>query len=84
MMVAKRLGSAVVIFALSGVGCGGDSDDTYCCAVRKVSNDTVTYKAEYLQQLKNVAEHGSEDVCRTVVESNFERFEDALYSCAGE
>jgi hypothetical protein len=84
MVVAKSWGCAVAVVALTSLGCGGDADETYCCAVRRVSQDTVTYKAEYLQQLKQVADNGNQDVCRTVVESNFQRFEDALYACAGE
>lgn len=64
------------------VGCGVDNG--HCCALEKVSLRTDVYDAAYLERLSNIAEAENEDVCQTVVEAAYDRFEAALAECAAE
>lgn len=75
-------GWLVVSVASMAVGCGVDNG--YCCALEKVSLETDSYQTGYLERLSKLAEAENEDVCQTVVEANYERFEEALAECAGE
>lgn len=77
MQVAATGWLAVLLLGSMAVGCG--VDDGYCCAVEKVS---AGYEGGDLAQLSSIAEAENEDVCQTVVEANYPRFEDALAACA--
>lgn len=61
-------------------GCG---QETYCCALDKVSTDT-RFDRTYRDKLGKVAEAQDEDACQTVVEADYELLEDYFLECAGE